>query len=282
MKSIFPVTLIVCMAAFGLPLKAQAQSKTARFAEGRRVIRSAGGHVEEVAGLLASDVQTREIRFDVESRAAFAVPYSRITSLHYERSVDPSKWGWPMKDTNHYLTVHYMDAAGHATVETVRLSERDVTRTLEALETDTGLKIDRSAAKQSFQGIPIRAAIGDRVAVTDRSGRAVEGMIAQLSPSSLELYGPGATPWVFNAATTTRIRRSRSKPRDAFVGFLIGAIAGGAAGGLAGAGIGGNARAAFAGASVLGGFLGGLGAAMYAASPSYHQRATRDIYVNTP
>ena len=113
------------------------------------------------------------------------VPYERITAMHYEKAEYPRRF---LRRSSFYLTVHYSDVAGRPAFETIRLlSERDALSALATLERDTGGTFDRSLATQSFLGIPIRAGIGARVAVTDQTGQATKGVITQLSASSLTL-----------------------------------------------------------------------------------------------
>jgi hypothetical protein len=256
-----------------------AQNAESRFADARRIIRKAGGRVEEAKGLLISDPQDKELRFDTGVQAAFAVPYDRINAMHYEKSVDSSRWGWPLTDTKYYLTIHYADSAGRATFETIRLHERDVPLALDALERDSGLTIDRTLAKQSFLGIPIRAAIGDRVTVTDRTGKDTEGTITELSTSSLSLDGSRGARRVFGAASVKTIRLTRSPGYDALRGLGIGALIGAISGVLVARLGGGDASDTAQAAAIMGALFGGVGAALGAVSPSYRFRATRDVYL---
>jgi hypothetical protein len=292
MKSVPSLTLIICLLARMIPVGAHelnpidrtgapegtrvtAQNAESRFADARRVTPMGGGRVEEAKGLLVMDPQAKEIRFEVGAQPAFAVPYDRITAMHYEKAVDPSKWGWPLKDTRCYLIIHYADPAGRAAFETVRFSERDVPSVLDALETAAGLKVDHTLARRSFLGIPIRAAIGDWVRVTDQAGQNTEGNITELSASSLTLEGST----VFDGVSVKKITRTRSPGRDALRGFGSGAVIGGIAGGLMARALGGDARSTFQVAAIYGAFLGGVGALVSGATASYRFRATRDIYL---
>ncbi len=295
MKSVLPLTLVYLLASMipvwaqeprpiGQPIAPEATRLTAlhaesRFADARRITRKRGGRVEEAKGLLVSDSQAKEVRFEVGVQAAFAVPYDRITALHYEKAVGPSKWGWPLKETKYYLTIHYADTAGRATFETLGLSEGDVSLVLDALETGAGLKIDRTLAKQSFLGIPIRAAIGDRVTVTDQTGQNIEGTITELSAASLALDGSTAGRRVFDGLGVKRVRLTRSRGHDALRGLGVGALTGGILGGFVGRGLGGDARSAVQGAAFLGPIDGGIGALLWAVFPSYRFRATGDVYL---
>jgi hypothetical protein len=287
-------TLIIVLLASTVPVWAQANSigqtiaqegngltvlnTGPRFADARRVTPKGGGRVEEAKGLFVSDPKDKELRFEVGGQLAFAVPFDRITAMHYENAVEPSKWGWPLKDTKDYLTIHYTDGAGRAAFETVRFSARDVPPMLDALETHAGFKIDRTLAKQSFLGIPIRAAIGDRVTVTDQTGYNIEGTITELSASSLALDGS-----TVDGASVKTIRLRRSPGHDALRGFGIGAVVGGIPGGLMGGALGGDARSAFESAAILGALVGGINAVLSGATASYRFRAVRDIYLgDTP
>jgi hypothetical protein len=291
MKSALFLTSIICQLAATTPVWSQAPHpagqilapdatrRTApnagsRFADARRVIPKGGGRVEEFKGLLVLDPEDKELRFNEGVQPSFTVSYESITALHYEKAVEPSKWGWPLKDTKEYLTIHYADSAGRPAFETVRLSAPDVRPLLDALETHTGLKIDRTLAKQSFLGIPIRAAIGDRVMVTDQAGNDTEGALTQLSASSLALDGS-----VFDGSSVKTIRRTRSRGHDALRGFGYGAVIGGIAGGLLVGAVDRDARSAFEAAAILGGFVGGISAVVSGASASYRFRSTRDVYL---
>lgn len=293
MKSVIPLTLAACLSA----LSVNAQESTIprrspervtmpeaspgaalRFPDARRLVRQGGGRVQEDEGVLVSDPQSAEIRFEQFDYAVYAVPYADITALHYENAAEPSKWGWPLTQTRHLLTIHYADGFGGAAAETVRLPDRDVPLALDALETDSGRTIDRTRARQSFLGIPIRAAIGDRVKIRNQAGEDVEGIITEISASSLALEGTPAGPRRFDAGSVTSIALTRSPRRDALRGFGTGALAGGIAGGLIGGLLGRDARSACDGAVWLGGFTGGAGALASALFPSYQFRAARNVY----
>src|SRR5438034_1742168 len=125
----------------------------ALFYNTHRVTPQRVSQVEEAIGQLVSDPGGTQVRFELGDRTAFVVPYERIIVIHYEKVVGPSKWGWPVKDTKYYVTIHYADSAGQPTFETVRLSARDVPLALDALEADTALTIDRTLARRSFLGI---------------------------------------------------------------------------------------------------------------------------------
>ena len=122
-----------------------------RFPDARLVSRHAGGQVDEVTGVLVSDPEGREIRFETGDRAVFAIPYDRITAMQYEEAKYPPRF---LDRPSHYLTVHYSDSADQDQFESVRLlSERNGPSVLTTLETDTGLKIDRSVSM--LPGLPM-------------------------------------------------------------------------------------------------------------------------------
>jgi outer membrane lipoprotein SlyB len=210
----------------------------------------------------------------VDLQAKFAVDYPRFTAIHYEESREASKWGWPIKNTRHYLTIHHLDRDGQAAFETFHLGGEDVAWVVDALQKETGLQIDHTLPKRSFLGIPIRAAIGDHVVVTDKMGNAVAGTITELSPSTLAVAG-----YAFDSTNVHSIKRTRSRGRDALRWFAIGAITGGPVGALAGYVLGG-AAGAFQVGAILGAYSGGVGAGSSAIMPSYNQRARRDIYLS--
>jgi outer membrane lipoprotein SlyB len=198
--------------------------------------------------------------------------------MHYEKAVEPSKAGWPVKKTKDYLTIHYSDGDGRARFETVRLAATDIALALEQLERDTRLTVERTPARHSFLGIPIRAAIGDRVLVSDANGATAEGTITELSASGLVLDGSA----IFDEASVNTIRLARSPGRDATRGFGFGTLAGGILGGLLVKAVGGDAKSAAQGAAIAGMFLGGVSGAVSGASASYRFRASRDVYLGRP
>jgi hypothetical protein len=295
MKSVLSLTSIVFLVGSVIPVAAQGPdalnqtivpavvqesslNEQLRAADAHRITRGAGGRVEEASGLLVSDPRRRYLWFEVDDETTFWVSYDRIAAMHHETAVEPSKWGWPLKVTKYYVTIHYADSEGRLAFETLRLSEHDTPVTLGTLETHTGVRIDRTLARASFLGIPIRAAIGDRVTITDHSGQTSEGTIMALSASSIALDGSTGVR-VFDRATVSRISHRRSRGRDAAKGFAIGAVIGAVTGGVAGRGLGGDGTAAFEGAALFGAAWGGMGALLSVAIPSYRFRATRDVYL---
>ena len=209
------------------PADQTAQTAESRFADARRVTRTGGGHLEETKGLLISDPKAKEIRFEEGDRPAFAIPYDWVTAMHYgqygeaKRSFRNPFWTRPL----YYLTVHYVDAAGQARFETVRwVSER--APALDALETETGLRIDHAPTQRSFLGIPIRVTIGDRVTITDLTGRKTTGKITQLSATALALDGSTGAQQSFADSSVQRVRLPYSLKRGVLVGFASGAIYG--------------------------------------------------------
>jgi len=266
-----------CVIGSAMPGQAATQATAPQYAEVRRLIRNAGGRVDEVEAFLALDSQRQEFRVEFD-QTQVAIRYRAVSAVHYEKSVEPSRWGWPLKDTKHFLVIHYIDV-GRPISEVVRLSKDDVDRVLRAVEAETHVKIDRSEAKRSFLAIPIRAAMGDLVVVADMAGNEHEGRITQLTSTSLELDGSSFRPRVFDASMVRSIRRPRPRRHEMTVGFAAGALAGAVAGGFLGAGLGGNARAAVQGAAMAGAMMGGVGLAVSAVGASYRHRATRDIYL---
>jgi hypothetical protein len=182
------------------------------------------GRVKEVAGVLVSDSAGKQLRLDAAGRALFVVPYARITAMHYEQADYPRRF---LRRSSFYVAIHYLDVAGLPAFETIRLlSKRDALAALATLERDTGLTVDRSLTAQSFLGVPIRARVGARVAVTDQSGQTTEGVIAQLSPSSLTLDESTGVPRILSEASLRKIRLLYSPKHDALVGLGTGAAVG--------------------------------------------------------
>lgn len=193
--------------------------------EGARSTTPTGpGRVKEVAGVLVSDSEGRQLRLEANGRAGFVVPYERITAMHYEEAKYPRRF---LRRSSFYVTVHYSDVAGQPAFETIRLlSEQDALAALDALERDTGRTVGWSLATQSFLGIPIRADIGARVAVTDQAGQTTKGAITQLSASSLALDGSAGVARLFDETSVRKIRLVYSPKLDALFGAAMGASVG--------------------------------------------------------
>jgi hypothetical protein len=231
------MTLIVCLVtsvwpaaahgqttASGLPAPSaqQATTRTAWRVAARLLARKGGDRLDQPKGFLASDPAAGRIRFEGHHPDAFDVGYDQITSVHYEHGAK-HPGGLFNKGLEFYLTIHHAADAGAQRASTVRLDEDDVSSTIERLEADTGLKVDRTEAKRSFLGLPIRVAVGDRVSITDVTGRKLKGRIATLSDSSLGLDGSGGAARVFDNASVARVRLRFSPGRSALRGFLAGA-----------------------------------------------------------
>jgi hypothetical protein len=183
--------------------------------------------VKEVAGVLVSDSKGKQIRLEAAERPFYVVPFDRITAMHYEKAEYPRRF---LRRSSFYLTVHYSDVDGRPAVETIRLlSERDALSAIATLERDTGGTFERSIATQSFLGIPIRAGIGARVAVTDQAGHTTKGTIAGLSAVSLALEESTGPPRVFDETSLRKIRLLYSPKHDALVGLGFGAAFGASA-----------------------------------------------------
>jgi hypothetical protein len=222
MKPVLWTALAISFVA--APAPAVAQDAESRFADVRRVSRKPGGGARQAPGWLISDPQGREIRFEDRNQGRFAVPYDRITSIHL---VSFNAGSWPRREWTDYATIYYADSTGRDTFETLRLSGSDPRSLLATLERDTGHKIERTTGKWSFAGISNRAAIGDRVIVTDASGRAFKGKILHLTGSAIALDGPRGTSRVFDEADLRRIKFAHSMRHDALVGLRTGAMTGG-------------------------------------------------------
>jgi hypothetical protein len=254
MKAQLPLAFCLCLGLATTNLAAQPVDL--RVVEKRHVINQRDGGFEEDKGWLVLDTPARQLRFEVDLQATFTVEYSRLTAIHFENSSEASKWGWPLKDSRNYLTIHHLDRDGQAAFETFHLRGDDVAWLVDALHRETGLTIDHTLAKRSFLGIPIRAAVGDRVVVTDKMGQVVRGAITELSASALAVDG-----YAFDSGNVHTIKRARSRGRDVLRGLAIGAIPGAIAGAWFGYGLGGSAGAALQGAAMMGAYTGATGAA---------------------
>jgi hypothetical protein len=96
-----------------------------RFPNARLVRKRVGGDLDEVVGVLVSDPQGKEVRFELADGAtAVAAPYDRITAMHGEEAKYPKR---VLNRSSYYLTVHFSDGTGQGKVASVRLlTEGDV------------------------------------------------------------------------------------------------------------------------------------------------------------
>jgi hypothetical protein len=278
MKTALSLTLIVCLVGSALPVAAQGQTAlkgASRYRDARLVAaQGRGERIDEVKGVLVSDPQARRIRFEVNDRAVFDVSYDQVTAMHYEESDFPKR---SFFRSSYYLIVHYSDAASQGKFETVRLvSTRDVPSMLATLEADTRLRIDRSASKRSFLGLPIYVAVGDTVYVTDPTGQRLKGTLTQLSRSSLRLAASAtdrsAVPRDFDQASIRKVEVANLRwtfwgsNNNLFTG--IGVTAGLILGVLAAVDLPGDPLVTLLGVTTSGGFLGYLA----------DRHRTRDVY----
>jgi hypothetical protein len=272
MKPVIWLALAISFVA--APTPAVAQDAESRFADVRRVSRKPGGHVKQAQGWLILDPHGREVRFEDRNRGGFKVPFDSITSIHSSHVVSFDSGWWPRREWTDYATLHYVDSSGRDTFETLRLSGSDQGPLLATLERDTGHKIYHTTGTWSFPGIPVRAAIGDRVTVTDSSGQTSKGTIKYLTASAITLDGPDGALRVFDQAGVRRIKFSHSMRHDAWIGLRGGAITGALMGALTVAALsnvcapefvtcdaGETARALGRFSAIGGGIGGGVGAA---------------------
>ena len=114
---------------------------------------------------------------------------------------------------------------------------------------------------QVFQDLPLFVSLGERVTVTDNTGRELQGEIIDISPSALSVLVDD-TRHDIQEANITRIRQRR--PDSLKNGTLIGLLAGALFGGLGMAGSGGEPGAeplvVLAAAGLFGGAGAGVGA----------------------
>ena len=205
---------------------AQSAPVTAWQVPARLIARTGGGHLKEPKGVLVSDPVTKHVRFEGNSADAFDVAYDQITGMHYEDGARyPSRRF--NKHVEFYLTIRYSDNAGKQRASSVRFDKDNVEPTLSRLESDMGLLIDRTVARRSFQGLPIRVAVGDRVVVTDVAGRTLKGKITDLSDLSLGVTEADTKVRIFDEGGVEKIRLRYSAGRDAMSGLGVGAAIGG-------------------------------------------------------
>jgi hypothetical protein len=268
-----PVSVMVFVTLSGLgPLYAES-----RFPDVRRVVRKGGGLIDEMRGVLIADPATRQLRFAGHDQALLEVDYDRITSMHYETDTKRPR-ALLDQQIGHYVTLHYADAAGQARFAIFRLPSRDIRSTLESLEADLGLKINTTPPKRSFQGLPIRVAAGDTVAVTDETCRTTQGKITSLSASSLVLDGATRAEHEFQATTIRRISVVSQPGRDARSGLKWWAGIGGLVGGVYGGALSG-VSGVLEGAAVFGALWSAIGAGLGSAAGT---AADLDIYLGPP
>lgn len=193
------LTLLVLLAA-ATPLQAQSRFEDVRWLSGRHgdsFVKDA--RVRDVRGVLAVDVQARQVRFEAGGQVRFAVPFDRVSSLHYQQSDYPER-AFAFR-RGHYLTIHYQPAAGELSFEVLRLPRDSVPRLLQVIEREAGLKVDRTPSTGSFLGLPLHLTPGHPVYVTDHAGRRIKGAVVGLSSSSIDL-GPAGR---FDAASIQRV-----------------------------------------------------------------------------
>lgn len=121
----------------------------------------------------------------------------------------------------------------------------------------------------SFEQLAGLLQIGDKVYVTDASGREHEGTLSELSASSINLVSPG-TLKEFTGSEVAAITRLRpdSKKNGAFIGLGVGVVLGAAVGAFAAEESNTNRAAGAIGAGLAYGGLGALiGVGIDALSP---------------
>jgi hypothetical protein len=159
-----------------------------RFTDVRHVTAKGDGCVKQAKGVLVADPLAQTLRFERSDRVLFEIPLESIQAIHYEhtREWPPNECGprWPWR-TAHLLTIHHTGTDGQGKFQAIRVSHDDVPLLLTQLEARTGLAADESMVRGSFLGLPIHAAVGDTVYVTDDTGRTTKGILTQLSVNSM-------------------------------------------------------------------------------------------------
>lgn len=219
-------TALVWVLVVALPLPAWTQTvETApnawRMDGVARVMPTGPGRADQDTGLLISDPARREVRLERSGGALFRVPYDRVVAIHYEKGDKPSGL---LRRSRAFVVLHHTGAGGEAASEALRFrSERQALEFVGAIEQHTGRVVDRSSARESFLGAPLRARTGSRVVVTGADGETVRGTVASLSPSSLTLTLLTGDARQYSTEELRRIRLSYSPKHDAVVGGAVGA-----------------------------------------------------------
>jgi hypothetical protein len=107
---------------------------------------------QQIAGMLISDTNAKQLSFDANGSLPFQIGFDKIRSLTYERASQPRYAAglliaWPLlftKSKQHYLTVQYTDGAGGGKFQIVRLDKNNAQAALNTIEADTGIKIERT------------------------------------------------------------------------------------------------------------------------------------------
>jgi hypothetical protein len=107
---------------------------------------------QQIAGMLVSDANTKQLSFDANGSLPFQIAFDKIRSLSYERASKPRYAAglliaWPLlftKSKQHYLTVQYTDGVGGGKFHILRLDKNNAQTALNTIEADTGIKIERS------------------------------------------------------------------------------------------------------------------------------------------
>ena len=79
------------------------------------------------------------------------IAFGSIKSIRYERTARPNYAAgllvaWPLlftKTKQHFVTIHYVDGSGTGQFVVVRLDKSNVRGALDALEADSGIRIER-------------------------------------------------------------------------------------------------------------------------------------------
>lgn len=79
------------------------------------------------------------------------------------------------------------------------------------------------ASATSFRELPLRLSLGDRITVTDNTGRSLQGSLVDLSPSALSVLADGVQYELQETdVTSIRQRRPDSVKNGAWAGFFVG------------------------------------------------------------
>lgn len=206
------IAIALCSWLLGVT-SAVAQS---RFEDVRLIVDRHGERFAVKRGVLASDVPARQLRFETSGRVLLEVPFDRLLSLRYEESKYPARFFGRVAP---YLTIHHVRDAGEPAFSILRLSKDSAPDLLKTLESDTGLRIDRTPPMTSFPGLPLYLAPGYPVYVTNSTGRRIKGEVAGLSQSAIDLGKLGR----FEVASVRRIEVIDPAWNGAVSGaFLIG------------------------------------------------------------
>lgn len=110
---------------------------------------------KSIDGDFVVDPASKTIKFTAKKADRFVIPYGSVTGMLYERTAKPryvqaifiSAFLIFSKSKKHYLTIQYKDEAGQGQFAIVRLDKGNFREALATLESQTGVKVERTEEK---------------------------------------------------------------------------------------------------------------------------------------